>query len=120
VMAARAGNGQSEELLRHHINPIVDDVVRHAHETITNRKKAKRRKITLVLGGSGQLVSGKLLDDEDIVRLVFVETANHIIAISPCKRIIRVLAVASNLAFGVAVASRVQPVPSPTFAILRR
>jgi hypothetical protein len=63
-----------------------------------------------------EFVARDLFEDEAVVRLVFVEAANDVIAITPGVRSF-VIVRASG---GVGVARDIQPVPSPAFAITRR
>ncbi len=62
------------------------------------------------------LIGGDLLLNEFVVGLVLVESADHVIAISPGVLIIQV-AFESG---GIGVPDHIQPVPAPAFAILRR
>jgi hypothetical protein len=92
----------------------------HAHETVAEREESQGSKVAGVDGGGRKFVRGKLLDDEDVVGLVFVEAANDVIAIRPGKGVVGIFAVAANLAFRVAVAGGVEPVAPPAFAVVRR
>ena len=69
----------------------------------------------LVLRGVGQQIAGELLDDELVVRQVAIEGVDDVIAIRPdLARLVLLVAV------GVRVTRRVQPVPPPAFAVMRR
>ncbi len=68
----------------------------------------------------GQFVGGELFEDEQVIRLVLVEAADHVIAISPGVEVIRVFALPLDVPLGVAVAGRIQPVPAPSFPVVRR
>src|SRR5688572_9015733 len=92
----------------------------HTLEPISKSEKTESSEITLVLGRGRELVRGKLFQDKNVVGFVVIEAANHVIAISPRERIIGIFPVAANLAFGVAIARGVEPVPAPPLAIMRR
>ena len=61
------------------------------------------------------LVTGKLLADETVVGLVFVEGLDDIVAVRPCVRAVGVLAVA----IGLGIAGKIQPMLRPTLAVTR-
>ena len=62
-----------------------------------------------------QLVAGDLLDDEPVVGQVAVQGVDHPVAVEPDEtRLVFLVAV------GVGVPSGVEPVPTPTLAVVRR
>src|SRR5207244_7209346 len=63
--------------------------------------------------GVGELVTGKLFEDEAIVRLVLIERTDDILAIAPHAWLDGVALVAISLG----ITGQVKPVPAPTFAI---
>ena len=63
-----------------------------------------------------QLVAGKLLADELVVRLVVVERADDVVAVPPGVWL-RPVALE---AVGLGVADQVEPVPRPALAVVRR
>src|SRR5207237_7968720 len=111
-------HGQTKETLGYNINAVIDNIVLHSHETITQRQEAVRAKIARIAGGGGDFIGGDLFDDENVIRLVLVETANHVIAIAPGERVIWVFALTPHHAFRVAVAGHVQPMTPPAFAVM--
>ena len=68
-----------------------------------------------VLGLLGQFVSGDLLHDELVVRLVFVEGTNDVVAVAPC---VGALVVVRHAA-GVGIAGDIEPVLRPALAVMR-
>src|SRR5437899_3256883 len=72
------------------------------------------------MGCRRQFVRRELLDNEETVRPVLVETADDIITIRPGVRKILIFPLATDLPFRVAIAGYVQPVASPPFTVLRR
>ena len=73
IVAARAGDRQAEEALRHDVDAVVDDVVLHSLEPLADREEAERGEVARVLRPGGELVRRELLRDEDVVRHVVVE-----------------------------------------------
>ena len=63
-----------------------------------------------------QFVTGQLLTNELIVRLVFVERLDHVVAILPGVGLDAIAF--EGIGFG--VANQVEPMASPTFAVVRR
>src|SRR5262249_51049811 len=119
VMAPGARNGQSQEPFGHDIDSVINDIVLHSHESISDRQEAQRTKVRWIAGSRGQFIGGQLLDNEQTKGLVFIETTNHVITVRPGEWIIRILALTADLAFGIAVTSNIEPVPSPAFAVVR-
>src|SRR5205814_1307367 len=68
-----------------------------------------------VVGGIGQFVPGKLFLDELVVGLVFVKRLDYVIAITPGQRLLRVALVTG----GLGETHDIEPMPSPTLAVLR-
>ena len=60
-----------------------------------------------------ELIAGHLFHEKTVVGLVFVETANHVIAVAPGLLVVDVRLIAA----GVRVAHQVQPMPCPALAI---
>ena len=67
IVAARARHRHREEAFAHHVDAVVDDVVR-IFETLADREKTKRRERAVILA-IRDFVRGDLLDDELVVRL---------------------------------------------------
>ena len=68
------------------------------------------------LGGRhGHFITRKLLDDELVERFVGVQRVDHVIAIPPDERLLRIALVA----VAVRVAHDIQPVPGPALTISR-
>ena len=119
IVAARAGNSETQERFRGHVDAVVDDVIRIAVEMIAEREETERRQRGLVIDGR-KLVRRELFHDEAVVGLVVVERFDHIIAIRPGVGINRTLALAVELAFRIRVTRHVEPMASPAFAVMRR
>src|SRR5437588_423929 len=116
-MATGTSDGKREETFGYDIDPVVDDIVLHAHEAVTEREEAKGSEIARVFGGGGQFIGGELLDNENIIRFILVKAANDIIAIAPGKWIICVLTVPFDLALGIAIAGDIEQMPATAFAV---
>ena len=69
-----------------------------------------------VIGPGIELVAGELFLQKDVVRLVLIERANHIVPITPGVGTVVVLLEAAR----VRVARHVQPMPPPPLAVMRR
>src|SRR5207244_1078326 len=69
----------------------------------------------LVLRRFGEEVSRNLLDNELVVGQVAIQRADHPIAIEPDLALLILLE-----SIGVGVARRIQPVPPPALAVMRR
>ena len=119
VVAARAGDGQAVERLRHHVNAVVDNVVAVAIEVVAHRDETQRGQRGAVLVVR-QAVGGELFADELVVRLVVVERLHHVVTVSPREGIGRRLLFLRRVADGVRVTRDIQPVPAPTLAVVRR
>ena len=87
-------------------------------------RRQRRHHFWCVLFGSApgdQFVTGNLLAQETVVRLVFVEGVDHIVAITPTtfdkpKNPRRIAVIAHQ----VRIANDIQPMPPPTFPEMRR
>ena len=64
-----------------------------------------------------ELVAGKLLDDKTVEWLVLVKGLDHVVAITPGMG---AGVVPLGVPFGISVAGDIQPVPAPTFTVMRR
>ena len=87
---------------------------------VANGEKAEGGKVLRIRLRGRQPVGGNLFENETVVRLVLIETADDIVAVGPGEGIKVVLVVAARLALGVAVARHVEPVPTPALAVMRR
>jgi len=119
VVTSRARNRQPEERLGGDINAVVDDVIGVAVEMVAERDEAERS-LRVFVSAKGQLVRRELFDNESVIRLVFVESLDDVIAISPRIRINGTFAPSIELPFGIRVPRHIEPVPSPTFTVMRR
>ena len=124
VVAATAADRHPEKRPSQRVNLFVDDVhlqlphVRLGEHPRADREEPGRGEVLDPLGFArgGQQVSGKLLDEELVERLVGVERVHDVVAITPRVAIRDVLV----QSVGVRVASHIQPVPPPSFTVLRR
>ena len=66
-------------------------------------------------GGIRQFIAGQLLDDEFVVRFVFIKRPNDIVAVPPVVRAFVIVGVSAC----VGIADDVQPMLSPTLTVLR-
>jgi hypothetical protein len=85
-------------------------------EPPAEREEAHRRQRALV-GLAGELVGRDLLDEELVVRQVFVERADRP-SRGTCTRTVLPLLL-EDVALGVGVAGDVEPVPAPPLAVVR-
>ena len=117
VVAAGARDGQPHQPARHHVDPVVDDVVRVVEEPPAERQEAHRRQRPAVVARRQQ-VGGELLDDELVVRHVLVERADDVVAVGVRRTGSRRSSV-EDVPLGVGVAGHVEPVPAPALAVVR-
>ncbi len=122
VVAARARHGDTDHRLGHGVDALVDDVVGIV-EAFAHGDEAERSQARIAGFHVGQLIRGKLFDQEVIPRLVVVERLHHVVAVGP-RRAVAVVLVAVFRAValepdGVAVARAIEPVTAPTFAVVR-
>ena len=118
VVAPRTTDGQPHHAAGHHVDAVVDNVVRIVQKTATQREESHRRQRPFVFA---QLkpVGRQLLDQKTVNRQVVVEGVDDVIPVG-----VRVgeqpRLIAGEVALGVSVAGHVQPVPRPAFAKTRR
>ncbi len=124
VVTARATDGETHEGARGCIELLVDDVHFHLHRVVFGKHLRAQGQEPgsgpalegLGIGsGRGQQIAGELLLEKEIVRLVFVERLNHIVAITPRVAVDEIFV----KAIGIGVSRNVQPVPSPALAVVR-
>src|SRR3954470_7808561 len=84
IVTSRARHRQAERPPRHHVDAIVDDVVLIVKKSPPKRKKPERGQRALI-PACVDLIGRQLFDQKPIVRLVLIEGAHDIIAISPGK-----------------------------------
>jgi len=114
IVAAGTADGQPHQAAARDVDPVVDDVLHVVDEPPAQRQEARSRRG----GGVPDLVRRDLSDHEPVVRQVFVEGANHPVAIRVSFRVVAVLL--EHVALGIGIAGHVQPVPRPTLAEVRR
>ena len=90
VVASRTTDRQPEQPARDHINAIIHLVMHVAHEVTAERQKSHCRQRAFVIT-QRQLIGSQLLHDEPIERQVFIEGADHVVAIRVAPRIVLVL-----------------------------
>ena len=119
-VALRALDGQAEDAfpdgvhaVEHRVHAELLGINRALH--VAHRIAEKTRRRNLLLRRAGQLITRELFNDEAVVRHVAIEGVDDIIAKRPLlARHVLLVTVA------VRVARRVEPVPSPTLAVMRR
>ena len=121
IVTACALKRQAERSLadrRNHVVQVVVPVLRVVALTnLDSRTQAQERRGDAGIDGLAvHLVARQLLGEEDVVRLVLVESANDVIAIAPGIGAIVVVLVA----VGVRIPRHIQPVASPAFAVVWR
>ena len=118
IMAAGAANGEAEERAAggtHHVVQFVGALVRGEHGVGTfHAIPGTGHQKTRCCVGS-ELISSELFEDEAVVRLILVESADHIVAIMPRVRsgLVRFEAVALG------EAHHIEPMPRPALAVSR-
>ena len=119
VVTPSTAQRDAEERLRRRANDVVELVVTILLEVrrfVVKRAEPMKAGCDHGLGRSiRQFIAGELLDEKSVIRLVGVERVNHVIAISPDARLGGVSFVTVRLG----VAHKVQPMPSPAFAVAR-
>ena len=100
----------------HHIDAIVDDVVRVVHEVAAD---VRNPSAASVLGSSsGNLIGGQLFQHEAVVGQIAIEGIDHVIAVGERPRV--ALVFEEDVALVVRVTGDVEPVPGPALAVTRR
>ena len=117
IVAAGAGHGHAQNASRQDIDPIIHDIMGVVNEMIPDGKKTHGSKGPAVRTQI-QLIRSQLLNNETVDRQILVEGPHHVIAIGIGPRIGFLLK--ENVALIVRVTRDVQPMASPTFAIVRR
>ena len=124
VVAAGTTHRQTEKGARGHVDLLVNDVhlqlvcAWFEQKLRPQHQKPRRDElfVALFVTIAGKQVPGELFANESVEGLVCVEGAHDVIAIAP--RV--VIGQVDFQAVGVGIARHVKPVPSPTFAKLRR
>ena len=123
VVAARAGDGQAEEGLGGGVDALVDGVV-DVIEALADGDEAEGGEAGIVGRDVRDAVGGELLDDELVIRLIFVHRVDDVVAVGPGVGVAIVAEEAVALvdleAARVGVAGGVEPVTGPAFAVVRR
>ena len=119
VVAAAAVDGQSQKGLPgggHDVVQLIEVVLVGIGCFVIEQTQTIKTSGDDRFGGDlGQFVAGELLADELIVRLVLVECANQIIAITPDKR----LGGVAFVTVGLCITDDIHPVSCPAFTKLR-
>ena len=120
VVALRALNGDPEDPLPDRVHTVEHgfhpELLRVDSTFLVDHRVAQKAGgDDLVLRRSGQEVARNLLDDELVVGQVAIQSADHPIAIEPDLALLVLLE-----SVGVGIARRIQPVPPPAFAVMRR
>ena len=124
VVAAGAGDAQSQNALGDDVKLLVVDVVDHPDLVLLGDGLGPQGQkpggddpapVGLRAACLGKQVSGDLLQDEFVVGKVPVEDIDHVIPVTPGMGVLVVLIVAG----GVRVAGDVQPVPAPVLSVSR-
>src|SRR2546426_4484992 len=121
VMTTRAVHGEPHKTLEGRADHVVEVLVAIERIILLAEPDARAYAVEgsgghAVVGWVIELVGGELLDDELVVRLVVIQGLDHVIAIAPCCRQIAIVLEAR----AVGVANDVQPVSSPTLAVMGR
>ena len=120
VVAAGAGDRHAEKRATRDVDLVVDDVVLELLSLFridplrADCQETCGNQVPIVLGGipGREQVAGNLFDDEPIVRLVFIQGVDDVIAIPPGVAVRNVALFAGRFA----EADDVEPVPAPPLA----
>ena len=120
VVAPRTTKGDSEERLSDVVRHVIEEQLtrhgRHSHARVLPRAAPQEPgsddRLWIV---REQFVAGNLFKHEAIEWLVRVETANHVVAISPRIGPLEVIGIPG----GVRVAGYIQPMPPPALSVTR-
>ena len=119
VVAAGAGDAQSQNALGDYVKLLVVDVVDHPDLVLLGDGLGPQGQkpggddpapVGLQATCPGKQISGDLFQDELVVWKVPVEDIDHVVPVTPGMGVLVVLVVAG----GVRVAGHVQPVPAPS------
>ena len=117
IVAACAGDRHGEEAFADGIDAIVDDIV-GISEAFADGEEAEGGEARVVWGDVGEFIGGELFDDELVVGFVVVEGFDDIVAVGPSVGVTVIhFAVISFTANGIGVASGIEPVAAPAFAV---
>ena len=123
IVAARAGDGQAQEGLGRGVDALIDGVM-DVIEALSDGDETEGGETRIVRRDVRNAVGGELLDDELVIRLVFVHRVDDVIAVSPGVGVTVVAEEAVSLvdlqAARIGVAGGVEPVTGPAFAVVRR
>jgi hypothetical protein len=135
IVALGASDGESEERAGDDFQGVCKDVVAggvrigataravRAHAEVTGSDEEIARGNVCRDGGKcsvsepEQFVSGNLLEEELVERLVRIQTADDVVAVLIGEGTLGILI---GVAVGVSIAGDVEPVPSPSFPVSRR
>src|SRR5688572_7382811 len=120
IMAARAVNGQPEHPLScggNHIVEIIEAIMRVVFfaELDTRAGAQKARRNSAVEAYPVQFVSGQLFCNKDIVGCVLIKRLDYVIAVAPGSGPVPIVLETA----GISVARHVEPVPAPSFTVMR-
>ena len=113
VVAAGTGHGQPHQPARDNVNPVVNDVVDIVAKAAADREKAHRGQVAPV--GNVQQVGGQLLAEELVVRAIFVQGPDDVVAIGVGIR--KTTVFGEDVPLGVGIAGHVQPVTPPALPV---
>ena len=102
IMTTGAGERETHKAFAHHINTVINNFVNVIIKTLADGKITESGKISLIIGID--MISRNLFDYKVVERLVFIESAYDVIAISPRVRINWITTIASgSIAAGISV-----------------
>src|SRR5579863_1653226 len=110
IVAAGAGDAQSQQPSRDDVDAVIDDVLGFVAEASTNSQESHRRQRAVILP-EVELIGGELFEDETIEREILVERVDDVIAIGIRKWVPPLFG--EDIAFRVRIAGDIEPVPSP-------
>ena len=114
VVAAGAGDRQSQQTAANDVDAVVDDLVLVQQEPPPDGQKAHGGQRTPIAAGR-ELIGRELVEDELVVTEIGIQRGDDVIAECVGVRIAAVLE--EDVALGIGVAGNVQPVPSPALAV---
>ena len=115
VVASCTGDGQAHQAATDHIDAIVQNVVRIVHETRADGQESHGSKRPAIIT-QRQVIGSQLFHQKAVVRQIFVERADDVVAIRPGPGVAFLFEEHVSLVVG--VAGHIQPITAPSFSVV--
>ena len=116
IVAARALHGETHGAARDHVDPVVNDIVRHPEEAPADGEESHGGEVRGIRGH--ELVRGDLQLQKAIVSQVLIERPDDPLAIGVGVGKLPLFA-GVNVSLGIGIPRDIQPVASPSLAVTR-